>query len=95
MRRFPCGPRTSARIRRLGSRVVDPSIAEDVLIVRPGFEVRTVLLAPGGFDFLSAIFAGNTLAEAAQAGSSADARIDLASILGLMLREGAACGILR
>jgi hypothetical protein len=69
---------------------VDPSLAEDVLVVRPGLEVRAMALAPGGYAFFAALFADRTLAEAAQEASLEAPRFDLAENLALMLREGAA-----
>lgn len=74
---------------------IDPSVAEDVLVVRPGLDVRTMALAPGGFAFFTALVAGRSLAEAAQEASLEAPRFDLASMLALLLREGVACGILR
>lgn len=41
--------------------------AEDALVARPGADVMVRILPPGGYEFARALFAGATLAEAAEA----------------------------
>jgi hypothetical protein len=67
---------------------------EDVLIVRPDIEDRTVLLPPGASGCFAALLEGRPLGEAALAGSVQDARFDLGGTLALMLREGLATRVL-
>lgn len=73
---------------------IDPAMPEDVLIVRPDIEVRTVLLPPGASGCFAALLEGRPLGEAALAGSVQDARFDLGGTLALMLREGLATRVL-
>ncbi|WP_158243100.1 HvfC/BufC N-terminal domain-containing protein [Acidimangrovimonas sediminis] len=61
----------------------DPVGPEDVVIARPGAEVVLRILPPGGAAFLTALQAGATLADAAEAALAEDPRADIASLAGL------------
>ncbi|MFN3972431.1 MAG: DUF2063 domain-containing protein [Gemmobacter sp.] len=60
--------------------------AEDVLILRSAFDPVPRLLPPGGGDFVAALLAGRTLAEAALA---AGERHDLNGTIGLLMANAA------
>lgn len=65
--------------------------AQDVLVLRPGFDPVPHLLAPGGGAFVAALAQGRTLAEAIDlAGDGFDA----GAALGLLLAQGAIVEVL-
>jgi len=64
--------------------------AEDVVILRAGFEPAPHLLPPGGAAFLQAILAGRTLAEALAASPDG---FDLTAVLALLLSTQSLTGI--
>jgi hypothetical protein len=64
--------------------------AEDALIARPHGEVEVRLLPPGGAAFLTRLFAGVALAEAAQAAQVEAIEFDLVTNLAILLAAGAA-----
>lgn len=57
---------------------LDLGMAEDAMLVRPGAEVEIRAMPPGGFEFVSALVAGECLTSAAKAGLHADVQFDLA-----------------
>lgn len=60
--------------------------AEDVAILRPGFDPEPHLLPPGGGAFVAALLAGAPLTEAIDA---AGPKFDLSATLSLLLTQGA------
>ena len=62
---------------------------EGALITRPGGAVQSVGLDAGGCALLDACAAGRSLADAAQAALSANARVDLAQLMATLLNAGA------
>jgi hypothetical protein len=69
-----------------------PEIAwrgEGVLITRPRGAVQSVGLDAGGCALLDACAAGLSLAQAAQAALSVNARVDLAQLMATLLNAGA------
>lgn len=68
---------------------IDASCAEDALITRPDSEVVVRRLAPGHAEFLLAVMAGRSLAEAAAAGAGAHDAFDLADGFATLLESGA------
>ncbi len=64
---------------------------EDVLVVRPGYDPRPVLLGPGAAAFIAALHDGETLAAALEA---AGEELDLAATLGQLLAGHAISRIL-
>ncbi len=67
---------------------IDLSQGEDILITRPLLDVETRILPSGGYEFLSALVAGNTLEQAAGAAASLDAEFDLSMQITGMLECG-------
>lgn len=65
-----------------------PAGGEDVLVFRRGFEVLVQVLAPGQYQFLSALKADATLSEAVQAAMDAYASFDLAAAMAVLLETG-------
>lgn len=59
--------------------------AQDVVVLRPGFDPEPRLLPPGGGAMLAALMAGATLAEAAEFAPDAD----ISALFGLLLAGGA------
>jgi hypothetical protein len=71
---------------------VDPDVPEDVLVVRPAFEVQVLRLPPGGAAFFTALQAGETLGEAALAGAQTPG-FSLPETLHILITSGAAASI--
>ena len=65
---------------------VDPDIGQFVLVYRTGLDVNALEFATGTGAFVSALLAGKTLLDAAQAASSLDTEFDLTNALTLLLR---------
>jgi hypothetical protein len=63
--------------------------AQDVLVTRPDFDPKVHALPHGGAAFVAALLAGDTLAEASDAGERDAQAFDLAALLGLLLQGGA------
>jgi hypothetical protein len=63
---------------------------EDALVVRPRGEVEVRLLPAGGAAFLTALFAGLTLAEATDAARAEAHEFDLVANLAVLIAAGAA-----
>lgn len=63
-------------------------VAEDVLILRPGFDPEPQLLPPGGASFVAALLQGEPVTAALDAAPD----LDLAATLGLLLAGGAIAG---
>jgi hypothetical protein len=72
---------------------IDPSVAEDALVVRPHMQVLVRQLPPGGVAFLSALAAGSALAAAAAAASDDTPGFDLAGNLAGMFAAGIAVNL--
>ncbi|MBX2855680.1 MAG: DNA-binding domain-containing protein [Rhodobacteraceae bacterium] len=66
---------------------------EDVMIIRPRSEVTMRQTPPGGFTFLSAMSAGQTLAAAAASAEAETQGFDLASHLTAALESGVFSGV--
>jgi hypothetical protein len=66
--------------------------AETALIVRPEAIVEVRTLPPGAADFIDALGAHRTVAEAAEIAVARDARFDLASNIAGLIDAGALCG---
>ncbi|WP_225027045.1 HvfC/BufC N-terminal domain-containing protein [Xinfangfangia pollutisoli] len=64
--------------------------AEDVLVLRAGFDPEPHLLPPGGGAMLAALIGGATLGAAMDAGGEG---CDAAAVLGLLLAQGAVAGV--
>ncbi len=93
--KFPVVSLWGASTGEISSDDVDMSRSEDALIVRPGLEVETRILPPGGGAFLGALLAGRTLGEAAEAGARADGGFDLSAHLAGLFEAGAFIEILK
>jgi hypothetical protein len=65
---------------------VDPDIGQFVLVYRTGLDVNALELTTGTGAFVSAMLAGQTLPDAAQAASSLDPEFDLTNALTMLLR---------
>lgn len=65
---------------------VDPDAAQAALVYRAGLDVNTLKLAAGTGAFVSALQAGQTLLDAAEAAGSGDPEFDLTNALRLLLR---------
>lgn len=65
------------------------TVAEAVLIARPGFDPVASHLDPGQAAFVAALLAGTGLGAASDRATRAEAGFDLTSILGLLLAQGA------
>lgn len=72
---------------------VDPSVPEDVLVVRPEFEVEVTRLGDGLAVFLRVLAAGENLGAAALEGASAAPGFDLAGALRLLISTGVASAL--
>ncbi|MBR0568913.1 putative DNA-binding domain-containing protein [Azoarcus sp. L1K30] len=66
---------------------VDPMLAEAVLVLRAGFDVRCVLLDPASAVFIDDLVHGAELGAAHHAASLLDPAFDLAAALGLVLQH--------
>jgi len=75
------------------SQEIDASEAEDALITRPDAEVVVRRLAPGQFEFLSALLAGDPLGEAAAAALEAQSGFDLGLGLITLIESGACASV--
>ncbi len=69
---------------------VDPYRAEEVLVVRPFWEVLVVPLRPGAGHFIGLLADGRPFGESALAASSEHPGFDLATTLADLIRAGAA-----
>jgi len=69
---------------------VDPYRAEEVLVVRPFWEVLVVPLRPGAGRFIELLADGRPFGESAQAASKEQPGFDLATTLADIIRAGAA-----
>jgi hypothetical protein len=65
-------------------------VAEDAIILRPEFDPRPHLLPPGGRVFVSALLAGQQLADAVEI---AGETLDLPAVLGLLISGRAISGV--
>lgn len=72
---------------------VDPDRAESALVVRSGFDVLVLKLAPDVAQFATAVLEGLGLADAAQRAIDGAPGFDLAAALALLLRRGAVTSI--
>jgi hypothetical protein len=68
---------------------------EDALIVRPQLEVQVRALPAGGAKFLAILFAGGTLAAAAEAALAEAGEFDVAANLAGLISSGAAAAVRR
>lgn len=68
---------------------IDAGEAEDALITRPDSEVAMRRLAPGQFEFLSALMAGQELGKAAEAAIGAHSDFDIGMALMTLIESGA------
>ena len=66
---------------------------EDVLVIRPHFDLRVLALPPGGAVFLQVLGAGGTLAEAAEAAFADHPDFNLERNLGGALMNGVFAGL--
>lgn len=64
---------------------VDPFLAEDALVMRPGMEVEVTRLAPGAATFLCCLMDGGSLGSAAQSAIEAEPRFVLADAIHALL----------
>jgi hypothetical protein len=62
---------------------------EDTLVMRPEAEVEVRTIPPGGTEFLAAVAAGKTLAEATKAAMNGNAHFDLSANLAALIGAGA------
>ena len=69
---------------------IDVDHAEDVLVVRPAFEVVVTALPHGVIEFLDAVRARRTLAAAFHAAQSASGDIDGGALFALLIQHGLA-----
>lgn len=65
------------------------AVAQDVVVLRPGFDPAPHLLAPGAATWITAIRSGATLGAAQDAAETAAPGFDLAPLLGCLLENGA------
>ncbi|WP_170402144.1 HvfC/BufC N-terminal domain-containing protein [Ruegeria arenilitoris] len=63
--------------------------AQDVLITRPEFDPSPHLLPPGGFDWITAMQAGQTIGQAFEATTTRTPAFDLGATLALLLQGSA------
>jgi len=66
--------------------------AQDVVVLRPGFDPRPQLLPPGGAAMLQALLAGRTLGDSIDAAGEG---FDLAGVLALLIAGQAITGVLK
>ncbi|SHE99553.1 Putative DNA-binding domain-containing protein [Ruegeria intermedia] len=64
-------------------------VAQDVLITRPEFDPSPHLLPPGGFDWITAMQAGQTIGRAFEATTARTPAFDLGATLALLLQGSA------
>lgn len=64
--------------------------AQDVLVLRPGYDPAPHLLAPAAARFIEAVLAGGRIGEAAE---GAGEELDLATVLSLLLSGGGLVGL--
>jgi hypothetical protein len=69
------------------------AIAQDVIILRPGFDPEPHALAPGGYAFITALMVGGTLGAAAAVATDEAPDFDLSATLGLLLAGNALTSI--
>ncbi len=69
---------------------IDVDHAEDVLVVRPAFDVVVTALPRGAIEFLEALRVGNALATAFTAAQAAVDDIDSGALFALLLQHGLA-----
>ena len=69
---------------------IDLERAEDVLVVRPEFEVVVTALPRGAIEFLEALRGGQTLASAFAAAQAAVDDLDAGALFTLLIRQGLA-----
>lgn len=69
-------------------RHIDTGLAEDVLVTRPQFVVRVVLLPIGGIALLDALQGGRSLGEAFAFALACEPRADLARLFSLLIDHG-------
>lgn len=62
---------------------------EDTLVVRPDAIVETRSLPPGAADFIAALAAGHTVAEATELATACDRRFDLSANIAGLIEAGA------
>lgn len=68
---------------------VDPGHPEDVLVVRPHWDVLVLPLRPGAGRFVASLADGSTFGESALAASQAHPDFDLGGVLADLIRAGA------
>ena len=68
---------------------VDPYTPENVLVIRPHLDVEVIRLNSGASDFVAHLLQGASPGFAAEQTSQTHADFDLASILGLLIRQHA------
>ena len=78
---------------RNGMAKPNPRHAQNVLVTRPHFNVETTLLDDGAAAFLSRLFAGQTLGQAAEAAFAQTANFDFSASLGTIFQSGAATAL--
>ena len=71
---------------------VDFGIAEDALVTRPLYEINLRSLAPGEYEFLTAIERGETLEDSMLAGTAV-AGFEVAAAMVMLLTSGVACSL--
>ncbi len=86
--RFPIVSLWGASSGLMSSDDVDMNRAEDALTVRPGLDVDTRILPPGGAAFLASLMEDQTLGEAAARGAESDADFDLSAHLAGLFETG-------
>jgi hypothetical protein len=65
-------------------------VAEDAIVLRPEFDPRPQILPPGGRAFVSALLAGQQLADAVELAGEG---LDLSAVLGLLILGRAISGV--
>jgi hypothetical protein len=75
----------------LGS--INPDLPEDAIVLRAGLDVLVLQLPPGGAEFVNALLAGRSLADAGAAAGAAAPAFDLSTILVLLMSRGALTSI--
>jgi hypothetical protein len=73
---------------------IDADLAQDVLVHRPCFEVRTCALPAGGTELLDALSRGASLALAFAEASRSHSEAEPATLFSLLLREGLVVALL-
>jgi hypothetical protein len=72
---------------------VDPDVAEQVLVLRDGLEVRVLLLGAADAACISALARGEAIGQAAAAGLAASPAFDLAAALAPLFSHGAVLAV--